>query len=114
MAVMKTLAIDNIGGDIIKDTASYLVKDNKSLKNLVISSTFLRANKSTTGHNHVGQEEVYFFLKGSGEMLVDNERFKIKEGDLILIEDGEFHKVFNTGHLGLYFICIFNGERYKE
>ena len=111
---MKTLAIDNIGGDIIKDTASYLVKDNKSLKNLVISSTFLRANKSTTGHNHVGQEEVYFFLKGSGEMLVDNERFKIKEGDLILIEDGEFHKVFNTGHLGLYFICIFNGERYKE
>ncbi len=111
---MKTLAIDNIGGDIIKDTASYLVKDNKSLKSLVISSTFLRANKSTTGHNHVGQEEVYFFLKGSGEMLVDNERFKIKEGDLILIEDGEFHKVFNTGHLGLYFICIFNGERYKE
>jgi len=47
-------------------------------------------------------------------MEVDYERFKIKEGDLILIEDGEFHQVFNTGHLGLYFICIFNGKRYKE
>ena len=111
---MKVLSINNIEGDIIKDTSTYLVKDNKVLKNLVVSRTFLRANKSTNGHRHIGQEEVYFFIKGHGEMEVDYERFKIKEGDLILIEDGEFHQVFNTGHLGLYFICIFNGERYKE
>ena len=82
-----------------------------SRKNLVLSSTFLRANQSTTGHNHVGQEEVYFFVDGKGEMEIDDNRFPVKAGDVICIEDGEFHKVHNTGHLGLYFVCVFDGGR---
>ena len=47
--------IKDIGGKVIKDTDVYLLKDNAFGKNLVLSSTFLRANQSTTGHNHVGR-----------------------------------------------------------
>jgi len=108
---MEKLTIQNIGGETIKDTDIYELKDNRKLKNLVVSSTHLRANKHTTGHRHVGQEEVYFFIRGKGEMEIDGNLFPVKENDVVLIEDGEFHKVYNTGHLGLYFVCVFDGKR---
>jgi mannose-6-phosphate isomerase-like protein (cupin superfamily) len=108
---MQVVGIKDIGGDIVKDSDVYLLRDNKTLKNLVVSSTFLRANKCTTGHRHEGQEEVYMFITGEGEMEVDGRLFNVREGDCVLIEDGEFHKVYNTGHLGLYFVCVFDGKR---
>ena len=108
---MKKVTIKDIGGKIIKDNATYLLKDNAFGNNLVLSSTMLRANQHTTGHNHKGQEEVYFFISGHGEMEIDDNRFTVKEGDVVCIEDGEFHKVYNTGHLGLYFVCVFDGGR---
>ena len=108
---MQVVGIKDIGGDIVKDSDVYLLRDNKTLNNLVLSSTFLRANKCTTGHRHEGQEEVYMFITGEGEMEVDGRLFNVREGDCVLIEDGEFHKVYNTGHLGLYFVCVFDGKR---
>ena len=108
---MQVVSINDIGGEVVKDTEVYELKDNKLLNDLVLSSTFLRANQSTTGHTHEGQEEIYMFIKGRGEMDIDGKRFNVREGDCVLIEDGEFHKVFNTGHLGLYFVCVFNGKR---
>jgi mannose-6-phosphate isomerase-like protein (cupin superfamily) len=108
---MKQVSIKDIGGEVIKDNAQYLLKDNTFGKNLILSSTFLRANQKTNGHKHEGQEEVYFFIDGEGEMTIDEETFPVKSGDVICIEDGEFHKVNNTGDLGLYFVCVFDGGR---
>ena len=62
------VTIEDIGGVVMKEDDRYTVKDNNHLNNLVLSSTFLFANKSTSGHKHEGQEEVYFFIKGHGEM----------------------------------------------
>ena len=89
----------------------YQYKDNPFGKSLVLSSTHLFPGKETSGHHHKGQEEVYFFISGHGEMEIDNNRFTVEEGDVVCIEDGEFHKVYNTGHLGLYFVCVFDGGR---
>ena len=65
------LNINDIGGDIVKDNETYLLKDNKLLNNLVVSSTLLHPFKQTNGHNHSGQEEVYLFVHGFGEMEID-------------------------------------------
>lgn len=108
---MQKVTMQDIGGTTVKDTAVYKIKDNKTLENLVLSSTFLRANQETSGHRHTGQEEVYMFISGSGEMEIDHRKFKVTAGDVVLVEDGEFHKVFNTSHLGMYFTCVFNGKR---
>jgi hypothetical protein len=35
------MKINNIDGEIVKDNETYLLKDNTSLKNLVVSSTTL-------------------------------------------------------------------------
>ena len=103
--------INDVGGKVIKDNDQYILKDNAFGNNLVLSSTLLRANQSTNGHTHKGQEEVYFFVKGQGEMEIDSNRFEVNEGDVICIQDGEFHRVFNTGDFGLYFVCVFDGGR---
>ena len=108
---MKKVTIKDIGGEVVKDNAQYLLKDNAFGNNLILSSTFLRANQQTNGHTHKGQEEVYFCIDGEGEMTIDDETFSVKAGDVVCIEDGEFHKVINTGHLGLYFVCVFDGGR---
>ena len=101
----------DIGGSVVKDDNRYIVKDNTELKNLVVSSTRLNAGKSTTGHRHAGQEEVYIFIKGSGQMELDYEIFDVYEGDTVLIKDNVFHKVHNNTDYGLEFICVFNGRR---
>jgi oxalate decarboxylase/phosphoglucose isomerase-like protein (cupin superfamily) len=104
----------DVGGDVVKDDETYLLKDNRTLKNLVLSSTMLYKGKSTRGHRHAGQEEVYFFVQGAGKMIVGEETdtpFKVGAGDIVLIPDGAFHRVINDGDLNLVFNCVFDGKR---
>lgn len=108
--VIKT--VYNIQGDIVKQDDRYVVIDNKELNNLVLSKTILHPNKSTSGHKHSGQEEVYFFISGSGEMELDDRKFIVQRNDIILVEDGVFHRVHNTSVVSdLIFICVFDGKR---
>ena len=105
------LNINDIGGKVVKEDDRYVVVDNTFLKNLIVSSTDLKPGKSTSGHSHAGQEEVYNFVKGKGQMKIDDEVFPVSEGDVILIEDGKFHQVINNSKENLYFICVFDGSR---
>ena len=105
------LNINDIGGEVVKEDDRYIVKDNKLLNNLVVSSTNLKATKSTSGHRHAGQEEVYYFVKGSGKMELDDETIKVEPGNTVLIKDGVFHRVHAGMHDDLYFICVFDGGR---
>jgi mannose-6-phosphate isomerase-like protein (cupin superfamily) len=101
----------NIGGDVVRANAVYTVRDNKTLNNLILSQTILHVAQETTGHHHAGQEEVYFFVHGKGNMIVGNNKFEVVGGDIVLIPDGQFHKVFNTGESDLVFNCVFDGKR---
>jgi mannose-6-phosphate isomerase-like protein (cupin superfamily) len=105
-------SIYDIGGEIVKDNETYVLKDNKQLKNLVVSSTDLKPGMSTRGHTHAGQEEVYYFISGAGIMELDDKKFNVQGGDVVLIEDGVFHRVHNGSKSNpLYFVCVFDGKR---
>ena len=97
---------------IAKQDERYIVQDNTTLKNLVVSTTTLYQASQTNGHSHDGQEEVYIFTHGNGTMEIDNALFAVAAGDTILIEDGVFHKVYNNGSDILKFTCIFDGKRH--
>lgn len=103
--------MEDIGGDVVKDNETYVLKDNKFLHNLVLSSTDLKPGQSTRGHSHAGQEEVYFFHSGHGRMEIDDSVFEVNPGDVILIPDGAFHRVHNYTDHPLYFVCVFDGKR---
>jgi len=106
--------ISNIGGEVIKDNETYVLVDNKSLNNLILSQTQLHTGQQTRGHRHPGQEEVYIFVSGHGQMIVgeeDTEPFNVVGGDIVLIPDGAFHRVINQGSSDLIFNCVFDGKR---
>jgi hypothetical protein len=43
-------------------------------------------------------------------MELDDKTLSVKENDVVLIEDGVFHRV-HAGPLGCYFVCVFDGRR---
>jgi|TARA_R110002020_G_scaffold104404_1_gene244346 mannose-6-phosphate isomerase-like protein (cupin superfamily) len=102
----------DIDGQVVKRSDVYTVIDNTQLKNLVVSKTILHPLQSTSGHSHEGQEEVYQFVAGYGEMIVGTDQFAVISGDVILIPDGKFHQVSNTNaYEDLVFVCVFDGTR---
>ena len=100
-----------MGWNVVKEDERYIVTDNDTLKKLVTSTTELNPSHSTTGHSHTGQEEVYIFRSGSGEMEINEKRFEVNAGDIIFIKDGDFHRVHNTSDAKLEFVCVFDGVR---
>lgn len=95
----------------IRSNDVYDVYDLKALEHLVVSMTILHPCKSTSGHSHEKEEEVYIFLEGSGEMQLGEEKFPVSRDDVVLVQAGKFHRIFNTGSSDIRFLCIF--ERYK-
>jgi len=99
----------------VKEDERYLVEDNTHLRTMVVSKTTLKPEKETTGHSHEGQEEVYFFIEGRGVLETQDELIQVVKGDVIAIDDGDFHKVSNTSDtVDLEFICVFPGKRYEH
>ena len=106
--------VDDIGGTVVKRDDRYIVTDNAFGNSLILSKTELNEGKETTGHKHSGQEEVYFFVGGTGQMQLDDETFSVRDGDIICVKSGVFHKVSNDGHAPLHFVCVFDGKRYES
>ena len=106
------IKLDKSDSKVIHSNETYDVIDNTNLDKLIVSKTILHWGKETSGHNHTGQEEVYIFTEGHGKMVVGSDTHIVKEGDIVLIPDGAFHKVWNTSSVyDLIFICVFDGGR---
>lgn len=95
---------------LVKKDERYEVYDI-AMENLAASMTVLHVDKATTGHSHAEVEEVYYFVQGKGEILLNNEKLKVREEDVILIPKETFHRVYNTGGKDLIFLSIF--EKYE-
>jgi len=107
--------VDKLNGKVLRDTEVYVVEDNTTLNNLTLSKTILHPGKCTSGHTHPGLEEVYFFTSGYGTMQLNEDKFPVQSGDIVLIPDGAFHKVYNestwssqeNSKADLVFVCVF-------
>jgi mannose-6-phosphate isomerase-like protein (cupin superfamily) len=98
--------------NLIRDNNTYRVYDLPTLKNLTLSLTELKIGKSTTGHSHTDVDEVYIFISGVGSIDIDTDNQKVKDGDVILIPRGKFHKVHNEGSETFSFWTVF--EKYGD
>ena len=57
-------------------------------------------------HRHRGVEEVYYVIRGAGEVRVGQETAPIGEGDAVPVRFGETHAFSNTGADDLEFMII--------
>lgn len=102
----------HLKGHIVKEDDRYVVMDNTDLDTMVIGSTRLRKDRTTTGHKHEN-EEIYFFVEGEATMVLDDDVFMVKEGDVILVGSNVFHQVRATHKGDCYFVCVFPGDRHE-
>ncbi|MCK5199665.1 MAG: cupin domain-containing protein [Spirochaetales bacterium] len=53
------------------------------------------------------QEEVYYIVKGTGEMCLGKERLEVSSGQAIWIPNRVYHQLTNTGDTPLFMIYIY-------
>ncbi len=56
-----------------------------------ISFDFVRIEDAKK-HFHKKTKEYYFIVRGEGEIELNDDVIKVKEGDLVVIEPGTFHR----------------------
>tara|TARA_R110001583_G_scaffold25807_12_gene93422 strand:- start:265 stop:594 length:330 start_codon:yes stop_codon:yes gene_type:complete len=105
------IKLDKNDSNVVKENETYTLIDNTELNNLVVSKTILHEGKSTNGHSHEGKEEVYQFTSGHGRIEVGDDMYFVTCNDIVLIPDGVYHRVWNTGIEDLIFVCVFDGKR---
>lgn len=71
-----------------------------------INDAYLESGKGFTPHSHNDGEEIYYFLEGEGEMIINNQNFKVISGDVVVVGVGESHGLKNTSSKKLCFITI--------
>jgi mannose-6-phosphate isomerase-like protein (cupin superfamily) len=55
----------------------------------------LQPGKASDYHCHAGMEQVYYILKGAGVMRIDDERYPVREGDVVYLPPGVMHQMLN-------------------
>ena len=76
-------------------------------KNLTFSLAYATLNPGASSLKHeLGQEELYIFTQGSGEIIIGSEIIQIKNGQSILVPRKTIQYVKNTGEGDLCFYCI--------
>jgi mannose-6-phosphate isomerase-like protein (cupin superfamily) len=60
----------------------------------------------TTFLHRLRTSEVYYILRGRGQMHIDGERRPVAEGDAVYIPPGATQQIENTGAGELEFVCI--------
>ena len=57
-------------------------------------------------HTHIGDNEIFYFIKGSGTYNDNGTFVKVYPGDTAICNDGELHGLVNDGDEPLEFIAL--------
>jgi mannose-6-phosphate isomerase-like protein (cupin superfamily) len=71
-----------------------------------IAHAIIPMGESTLPHLLKKSTELYYILKGFGEMHIDNESAQVSPGQIILIPPQSRQWIRNTGTENLVFLCI--------
>ncbi len=55
----------------------------------------LQPGKESDYHSHEDIEQVYYILKGNATMVIDEERYPVREGDVVYLPPQAMHRIVN-------------------
>lgn len=100
-----------IDSDTVQTKANY---DNVHLKKLhsssEASSFLIWVKKEVPPHYHENHTEHVYVIEGNGIMLLNDEIFRIKPGDIIVLPPGTIHAVEQTGETPLKVVSVQSPE----
>ena len=72
-----------------------------------LSNRMIIARGNSMGeHKHEGDNEIFYFLSGTGEYNDNGTKVQVGPGDTTVCNDGEMHGLVNTGDVPLEFIAL--------
>ena len=95
----------------IEKAEPFVTKDGSTIRELhhtaeqSLAEATLEPDQATERHYHRATEEIYFVLKGSGRMEVDDDTRIVRRGDAVLIPPGAWHTLENNGSSELRILC---------
>lgn len=75
-------------------------------KGRMFNHMILAPGRSIGEHRHEGDNEIFYFLKGSGTYNDNGKRLRVFPGDTAVCNDGECHGLVNDGDEPLEFIAL--------
>jgi len=109
----------------LKDCKKILAGDKCSLREMLhpdkadlcirysLAHATVKPGKKTTAHK-LKTSEVYYIMKGSGVMYIDNESSSVSKGCTVYIPPRASQCIKNTGKRDLVFLCIVDPAWRKE
>ncbi len=74
-------------------------------QNQSLAEATLPMGGATTEHFHPQAEEIYYILRGTACLCIEDETRDLHCGDAVLISARQKHKIWNTGAEDLVFLC---------
>ncbi|MBN1315199.1 MAG: cupin domain-containing protein [Anaerolineales bacterium] len=71
-----------------------------------VTRIVMQGDDTVPAHYHKKSDEVYVVLNGSAEMVVDDSKFKLKPGDIVVLELDELHCIDLADGETLEFLAI--------
>ena len=99
---------DAVHAFVTKDTSvirEILAPRNASVQRQSLAEATLTRGSATQAHYHPSTEEIYYILRGEGEMAVEGEQSRVRPGDAIGILPGQRHQIRNATEQDLVFLC---------
>ena len=94
-------------GDQIRRDVFVMVKPEQSASGRIMAGyTVLYPGCSTAATRSADREEVYYFIKGSGIMIVDEQETPVTAGDTMYLKPGPYHGTRNTTDFPLEYFWI--------
>ena len=112
--------MNHLGKPIIKDfekIESFLAGDHTQISEVLhpknddidipysIAYGYLEIGKSSLDHK-LENEEVYVFISGEGEIVIEDAIYAVKENQLVVVPKNTSQFVRNKGQKRLVFLCI--------
>ena len=72
----------------------------------MIEDIIVEAKGEIPMHEHNLTDEIFYIIENSAIMIVDDQRFKVKEGDMIYVEKNEKHGFKNESNKELKIIVM--------
>lgn len=75
-------------------------------KGRLFTHMVLAPGHSVGEHTHVGDNEIYYFIKGSALYNDNGNKVRVFPGDTAICNDGEMHGLVNDGEEPVEFIAL--------
>lgn len=94
------------GGKGSVELLHILEQDELKGKVRLFAKVTLNPGSSIGEHDHVGEEEAYYILKGTAQVNDNGVLKTVHAGDVILTGGGAYHAIENAGSEPLEFVAV--------